>query len=78
MISLAARAMPVKQFKAPIMAEPVTGIIKFKALPGLKLFKRSGFMKFQELPMSYIDGSYNINLTSDLGTYWLFLKDSSP
>ena len=78
MISLAARAMPVKKSRAPILAEPVIGVIKFKAPPGLKLFKKSSFAKSQELPMTYIEGVYIIALTSDLRTYWLFLSDFYP
>jgi hypothetical protein len=78
MISLAAQAMPVKKFRAPILAEPVIGVIKFKAPSGLKLFKKNSVARYQEVHMDYTDGIYYIKLTSDLRTYWLFLKDSSP
>jgi len=75
LISLAARAEPKDRSAAPIFAEPVKGILKIKARPGLKLFKHRIGLKYTELDVLYEDGFYNINLTDNLKTYWLFLKE---
>lgn len=74
MISFAARAEPRSGRRAPIFAEPVTGMIKIYADSGLKLYKHKNGDNYTELGVTYQDGAYNIELARDLKTYWLFLR----
>jgi hypothetical protein len=54
---------------------PVTGRVTIRAREGLKLYKENGRGKEQrEIPTSYENGRYQINLDRNLGTYWLLLK----
>ena len=75
LISLGARSIPRSENQLPFYSEPVTGGVTIRANAGLKLYKRSGLRKEErEVPTSYENGRYHINLDWDLGTYWLVLK----
>lgn len=74
MISLGARAVPRAGNRVPFHSEPVTGRLTIRAAKGLKLYKRDSTMQEREIPSIYTDGRYRIELASDLGTYWLFMK----
>ncbi|MDC1287713.1 cellulase family glycosylhydrolase [Gammaproteobacteria bacterium] len=78
LISMGARSIPEKRGRAPILAEPINGKVKIYGLTGLRLFRKTSTPEFTEVPMSYDDGAYTINLTSKLATYWLFLRESKP
>ena len=74
LISVAARASPKTSKKAPVLAEPVTGLIRVRAAPGLKLLVKNRQKAYRELPVSYKDGVYTIRLTKDLQSYWFALR----
>jgi hypothetical protein len=75
LVSLGARSIPRSENQLPFYSEPVTGRVTIRANEGLKLYKRSGPAKEEhEIPASYENGRYHINLDRGLGTYWLVLK----
>jgi hypothetical protein len=75
LVSLGARSVPRSENQLPFYSEPVTGGLTIRANAGLKLYKRNGPGKEErEVPTSYENGRYHINLDRDLGTYWLVLK----
>ncbi|HJW27330.1 MAG TPA: cellulase family glycosylhydrolase [Rhodocyclaceae bacterium] len=73
MVSLGARAVPVNN-QMPYYAEPVTGRVTVRAPSGMKLYKRGTDGVEKELPVTYSNGVYTLNLDTTLHTYWLFLK----
>ena len=75
LISLGARAVPESGNRTPFHSEPVEGRLTIRAGKGLKLYKQVGRASVQhEIPTSYENGQYQINLSPNLGTYWLLLK----
>jgi len=88
LISLGARSVPMVGDHMPFHSEPVRGQISVRAPAGLKLYAQvrsaevspykysKGGMAPQEreVPVSFKDGRYLINLERDWGTYWLLLK----
>ena len=75
LVSLGARSIPRSENQLPFYSEPVTGQVTIRGKQGLKLYRRSGPIKEErEIPVSYNNGRYHINLDRDLGTYWLVLK----
>ena len=76
-ISVAARAIPIEEGKAPILAEPVVGQLRIRASPGMKLLARNYLGETRELPLDYEQGVYRIDLTRDMQGYWLNLRKSS-
>lgn len=74
MISLGARSVPKTADKLPFISEPVEGLIKVKALPGLNLSKQGILQKGKAAKATYQDGYYAIPLSQDLQTYWMILS----
>ncbi|HJW25275.1 MAG TPA: hypothetical protein VJ576_10285 [Rhodocyclaceae bacterium] len=74
MISLGARSVPAAPNRMPYYSEPVQGRLTIRAPAGLKLYKRRPDGSQQELPVSYSNGAYVLNLDSSLRTYWLLLR----
>lgn len=73
MISLGARSLP-DAGGATFRSEPVVGHLTVRAGKGLKLYKRNRAQVETEIPVSYGDGRYRIELGPDIGTYWLFMR----
>jgi len=74
LISLGARSTPglANRF---FHSEPVVGSITIRATKGLRLYKGTGIGDEEhQVPVTYEDGRYKINLDSSLHTYWLQLK----
>jgi hypothetical protein len=75
LISLGARSVPESGNRMPFRSEPVVGRVTIRARPGLKLYKQIGSTSVKnEIPASYENGQYQINLDRNLDTYWLSLK----
>ena len=75
LISLGARSILAAGNKMPFHSEPVVGRLMIRAREGLKLHEQVGLSRIQrEIPISYANGQYEINLAPQLDTYWLFLK----
>lgn len=74
LISLGARSIPKVANKLPFISEPVEGIIKVKAPPGLGLLKQGNIENGKAVKTTYQDGYYTITLNKDLQTYWLMLS----
>ncbi len=75
LISLGARSVPKPGNRMPFRSEPVIGSLTIRADEGLKLYKRSGASNVElEIPISYENGRYQINLDHNVDTYWLLLK----
>jgi hypothetical protein len=78
LITLAARSVPQEGMRAPFRVEPVEGQISIRAPQGLKLFKRAASASASAadvpLPMTWINGVYQITLERGLGANWLVLK----
>lgn len=72
MISLRARSIPSTD-NSNFRSEPVTGHLTIRAKEGLKFYRRHGDIQI-EIPASYADGRYRIELQLDLDTYWLVIK----
>jgi hypothetical protein len=73
MISLGARSVPDASYTT-FRSEPVVGHLTIRAKSGLKLYKRNRAQVQIEMPASYVDGRYQIDLGPDVGTYWLFMR----
>jgi hypothetical protein len=73
MISLGARSVPDAS-DTTFRSEPVVGHLTIRAKSGLKLYKRNRAQAQIEIPASYADGRYRIELGPDVGTYWLFMR----
>jgi hypothetical protein len=74
MVSLGARSVPKSPNDGIFNSEPVSGHLIIRAQSGLKVYKHDGVSNDQEVPASYSDGRYRIELGARLGTYWLVLK----
>jgi hypothetical protein len=75
LISLGARSIPKSENQLPFYSEPVQGQLTIRAPRGLRLYGNHGSAKeTREIPATYKDGRYLINLDKSLGTYWLVLK----
>ena len=72
MISLGPRSIPDASYTT-FRSEPVLGHLTIRAKNGLKLYKRDSGQVQNEIPTSYADGRYRIEL-GPIGTYWLFMK----
>lgn len=72
MISLGPRSIPDTSYTT-FRSEPVLGHLTIRAKKGLKLYKRDSDQVQNEIPTSYADGRYHIEL-GPIGTYWLFMK----
>jgi hypothetical protein len=55
-------------------SEPVVGHLTIKAKSGLKLYEPDRAQAQIEIPASYADGRYHIELGPDVGTYWLLMR----
>lgn len=74
-ISLGARSVPVSETAGAFRSEPVVGHLTIEAGKGLKLYRQSSATAAsRELPVSYVDGRYQIDLDRHLGSYWLQLR----
>jgi hypothetical protein len=75
LISLGARSIPKALNQLPFHSEPVEGQLTVRGPKGLKLYKTNRPPPEQhEIPATYKDGRYLINLDRSLGTYWLVLR----
>ena len=75
MISLCARSVPKSANELPFYSEPVEGRLTIRAPKGLRLYKNdASAQKKLEIPATYKDGRYHIDLDRSLGTYWLVLR----
>jgi hypothetical protein len=75
MISIGARSVPSQGGQMPFQSEPVTGELTIRAGKGLSLYSRQDSSeKESKIQAPYLDGSYRIELSPNLGTYWLFIK----
>lgn len=75
LISLGARSIPKALNQMPFHSEPVEGQLTIRGPKGLKLYKKNRSSHEQhEIPATYKDGRYLINLDRSLGTYWLVLR----
>jgi hypothetical protein len=74
LISLGAQSIPQGN-NQPFHSEPVTGQLTIRAPAGLKLYRQHGIEGHtRELPVSYEEGRYRIELVPEFGTYWLMLR----
>lgn len=74
MISLGARSIPAAH-NATFRSEPVAGQLTIRARKGLKFYRRDGDIELEtQIPASYADGRYRIELPANLRTYWLLMK----
>jgi hypothetical protein len=73
MISLGARSTPDVADHVTFRSEPVGGRLTIRAKAGLKLYRRGGTRQV-EIPISYTEGRYQIDLGPALATHWLFMK----
>jgi hypothetical protein len=74
MISLGARSIPDTSHTT-FRSEPVIGHLAIRAKEGLKFYKRDGDIEIEsKIPAFYANGRYEIDLASNLATYWLFMK----
>jgi hypothetical protein len=75
LISLSARSVPESGNRMPFHSEPVVGRLTIHARKGLKLYKQLESVGVQrEIPTTYQEGQYQINLDQDLASHWLVLK----
>lgn len=72
-ISLAARSITEVDGKLPFLSEPVEARLLINAPKGLKLYKYFTEQKQKEIPVSYENGKYSINLEKTAETYWMSL-----
>ena len=74
LISVGASSVPEAGGRA-YHSEPVVGRLTIRARKGLKFFRRQGDVQVEiQIPSTYADGRYRIELRPDLGTYWLVMK----
>jgi hypothetical protein len=74
MISMGARSIPDHGGTA-FHSEPIVGHLIIHARPGLKFYRHDGNIQLEaQIPASYADGRYRIELESGLKTYWLVMK----
>ncbi|MEO6117984.1 MAG: hypothetical protein ABIP37_02820, partial [Methylotenera sp.] len=73
-ISLAAQSITEENGKMPFSSEPLIGYVIIKAPAGLKLYKHISRQKKINIPVSYHNGRYMINLEITLQTYWMSLS----
>jgi hypothetical protein len=74
MISMGARSSP-DDSRTAFHSEPVVGHLTIRAKPGMKFYRRNGDIQLEaQIPASYVDGHYRIELTAGLKTYWLIMK----
>lgn len=71
-ISLASRT--VYQSNKTFLSEEFTGFITIRAKSGMKLYKVDKFGVEAELPVTYQEGVYMVNLDASLDTYWMKLR----
>ncbi|HZX32169.1 MAG TPA: cellulase family glycosylhydrolase [Rhodocyclaceae bacterium] len=74
LVSLGARSIPAAGNRMPYYSEPVEGRVTIRSAAGLKLFKRRPDGTEQQLPVTYSNGAYVLNLDPSLQSYWLMLK----
>lgn len=72
-ISLAARSVTETDGKLPFLSEPVEARLLIRAPKGLKLYQYFLEQRRKELPVSYKNGRYTINLEKTTKTYWVSL-----
>ncbi|MFT3731273.1 MAG: cellulase family glycosylhydrolase [Hyphomicrobium sp.] len=75
LISLGARSVPSPGNKMPFHSEPVIGQLEIRAPAGLKLYRQHGISAENvEIPSTYKNGRYRIDLTPAIASYWMMLK----
>jgi hypothetical protein len=73
LVSLGARSIP--ESNNAFRSEPVVGHLSIRAKNGLKFYRRVGDNQSEiQVPMTYAQGRYEIDLKASLGTYWLVMK----
>ena len=74
MLSLGAQSVPSAHNRLPFHSQPVTGRLAIRAPKGLKLYKRDAATSHKtEIPATFRNGRYEIDLGPNLGSYWLFM-----
>lgn len=74
LISLGTRSVPKAGNKTPFHVEPLEGEIVIRAPQGRKLYRRGVLQEVKEVPVSYRDGRYTLQLDKSLQAQWLILK----
>jgi HAMP domain-containing protein len=75
LISLGAASEPLSPNQLPFRSEQVVGELAIRAPAGLKLYARLNAQEQRrEIPSTYSDGRYRIQLDETLRTYWLMLN----
>jgi Subtilase family len=72
LISLGSRSIPRSDNQLPFYSEPVIGRLTIRGEEGLRLYVKGPAAR--EVPISYENGRYQINLDRNLGSYWLLLQ----
>ena len=76
LVSMAAQSFPAQGNVKAIRSEPITGMVAFKALPGLAAYAQFGDGRQKLIPVRYENGSYHLALDASLGTYWIAFRDA--
>lgn len=74
LISLGTRSVPKAGNKTPFHVEPLEGEIVIRAPQGRKLYRRGVLQEVEEVPLSYRDGRYTLQLDKSLQAQWLVLR----
>jgi hypothetical protein len=74
LVSLGARAVPAEGNKLPFNVEPIDGGVSINAPAGLKVYYAS-YGQMVELPTSYVNGHYKIDLPASMASRWLTIMD---
>lgn len=74
LISLGTRSVPKAGNKTPFHVEPLEGEITIRAPLGKKLYKPNVLQEVKEVPVSYRNGRYMLQLDKSLQAQWLLLR----
>lgn len=74
LISLTAQVLPVSPARGSFRSEPVTGEIRIRAKPGLKLYRLDANGARRELPLKFEDGVYSVRLDAAAHSHWYTLR----
>lgn len=74
LVSIGTRSQPQPGNKTPFLVEPLEGSIRIKAPKGLKAYRNGPFNQWQELPTTYADGQYTLQLDGSRAVQWVMLR----
>ncbi len=74
MISMTAQALPTVPGRMPFQSEPITGEIRIRARPGLKLYQLDSAGAAQQRAFTVKDGIYLIALSPTMQGHWWVLR----